>query len=399
MQISKIKAYLFPVVILLLLNITACIEEYNLEIDEYKNLLVIEGSIIKEDSIQTVKISQTTPIDKPDSINPVSGCQVNVVNGNGLEFFFDETSPGTYTAKIPQENLQFNEKFKLQVTTPDGNKYASHYETILECSPVDSIYPIAKKYQSAALQFESGLQYYIDLKAPDSFTRNYRWAMVETWEYHAPYSLDAIFYVTGWDSWGHPIGYFDYDPEHFLDTICWQTKKVSVLSSSSTRNLTVNEKKKIPLNYIPGTSIKLSVKYSLLVKQYSLSDSAYLFWNQNKVETQESGGLYQSQPGQAISNIRNVNNSSEIVLGFFWASSFTEKRVFYQGPFPDWECDCHLIPFKLGEYYNGTGKEDWLHDMNDPPIPGSFKPGISLARCMDCTARGGTAIKPDFWED
>jgi hypothetical protein len=43
----------------------------------------------------------------------------------------------------------------------------------------------------------------------------------------------------------------------------------------------VNEKKKIPLSYISGESEKLNVKYSILVKQFALSDGAFDFWNKN----------------------------------------------------------------------------------------------------------------------
>jgi hypothetical protein len=159
-------------------------------------------------------------------------------------------------------------------------------------------------------------------------------------------------------------------------------------------NLVKNEKKRIPLHYVLPTSGKLDVKYSCMVYQYALSEKAYNYWHQKKIDLQESEGLYTTQPGQSKSNIVNINDPEETILGYFWASSRTEKRIFFGGPFENYR-----IPKCVLDTLGGPPTE--------PPYPAYFwLLGTSISslylvghqRCFDCRSKGGTLTKPDFWE-
>ena len=174
---------------------------------------------------------------------------------------------------------------------------------------------------------------------------------------------------------------------------CWTTREVIGLYSANTLNLLRNEKKKIPLNNVDGTTQRLSVKYSLLVRQYALNEGAYNYWNDKRVVLGESGGLYTSQPSQLISNIRNVNDPEENVLGYFWASSVSEKRIFTRRP-PGMRVnmmDCELISIDSIDFAAVIyplhmvilDEERW----------------VLTNYCADCLYKGETNIKPDFWED
>jgi hypothetical protein len=365
--------------------LTSCIDKFDPDVNEYVNLLVINGSIIKGDSIQIVSISRTSPIDNPENI-PVSGCMVKVIKENGQTFDFEETIVGTYQADIPCAELQFNSRYKLQVVSSDGNMYESDFDQLYESSPVDEVYHQNEPNQTSSNYSANGLQFYVDLKAPEGATKNYRWKMEETWEYHSPYII--------YGEYSFSLSKIIVDQNPARDKqVCWLTGDVYGLYSSSTQNLTVNEKKKIPLNYVDGDDQRLLYGYSLLIKQYALSDAAYIYWNKNKVETQESGGLYQSQPSQSITNMHNITHPEETVLGFFWAASYTEARIFFKGPFSTASRlpTCVLDTFNVVEY----GYTDhWLTYISSNPIVW----GVADKSCFDCTLKGGTNIEPDFWE-
>ncbi len=64
------------------------------------------------------------------------------------------------------------------------------------------------------------------------------------------------------------------------------------------------------------------------MKQYSLGEEAFHYWNELKKTSQEQGFLFDRQPALLKSNIHNVNDESEIVLGFFTMAGVVEKRAF-----------------------------------------------------------------------
>lgn len=386
-QIALSKIKITFSLILLIAMLCSCIEEYEPEINESADLLVIQGSIIREDTLQYVEISRSAPYGDPFK-RPVSDCNVQVIDQNGRVFSFTEQEEGSYTAEIDQQFLQYGNKFVLRVTTPNNNIYESVPETILEGSPIDTLYYANEPYQSSSEYFSEGLQIYADLKAPNENTRNYRWTIEETWEYRSSHVIDAY-----WDDENDTL-IQEFSIDYYT---CWQTMPVSGFYSASTENLLQNEKKRVPLNYVPGEDWRLGVKYCAHVKQFSLGDDAFEYWNKNKVETTETGGLYQTQPSQSKSNIYNIEDPDEIVLGYFWASSYNEDFVFYSGPFkplpPNFRCEPdtidinHVGVFIFNTYYKV------LQDLGDSAMWGTADEG-----CFDCRLRGGTIHKPDFWE-
>jgi hypothetical protein len=361
------------------LTFNLCIDPFEPDINEEKNLITIDGCLIKGQEKQTITITSSSSLMEAEFI-PVENCIVKIIDGSGNEFMFYEESAGIYIAEIDDKYLQYNRNFQLVFSTPEGNTYESAHETLLESAPVDSFYYVKEnQYSSSSEELEERVQFYVDLKAPEEGSRYYRWELVETFEYHSPYLIFG--YYDGQNRYYYKI------PSDSLHT-CYTSQKVSGLYSSNTVNLIKNEKKKIPLNYVNRSSIRLSVKYSLLIRQYALNEGAYDYWHLTKVEMQESGGLYTTQPAQSLSNIKNINDKEEKVLGFFWVSSCSEKRIFFEEPSQyvkpfDW---CVLEPFTSTHHYG--------------PFPvyfGTRKNKTAAQVCFDCTLRGGSLEKPDFW--
>ena len=68
-----------------------CIDPFNPEIDDTDELLVIDGSLIKGAEEQIVSISFSAPLNMR-AFNPVSGCNVKVIDEAGAEIVFREKS-------------------------------------------------------------------------------------------------------------------------------------------------------------------------------------------------------------------------------------------------------------------------------------------------------------------
>lgn len=67
--------------------------------------------------------------------------------------------------------------------------------------------------------------------------------------------------------------------------------------------------------------------YYLTVQQESLTDGAFNYWNELKNLTQRVGTQFEPTPGVINSNFRNINNPSEEVYGYFYATSRDIKRI------------------------------------------------------------------------
>ena len=394
-----------------------CINEYLSVEGSASGILCIDGSLVKNREVQQVIITRS--IGKVDDNIPyVKGCDVYVEDEMGNTRNFTEVSQGIYEATIGDDFLVINRQYRLNVKTTGGEIYISDYELLLDCPEVDSIYFLYEDNYSYQRNMNiTGLQFYLDLKVKEGYTKYYRWTLREDWEYKIPY------------------GYYGYwDGETLFRNIadlstCYDNSNISYLFSASTENLAnTTIKKKIPLSFINPNSAKLRYRYSLLVKQYSLTPEAYAYWQQKKVDIQEAGELYTAQPGQDMSNITNITDNKDVVLGYFWVATEKEKPFFINYPLnylDHLDCNVQIID-SVGIYlidiiYDEVDKSYTLvydttlyyrneYDSTMVPLPRSHI-GYDLERnivwpiyynlpgfCLDCRKHGGDTAMPYYWK-
>ncbi len=232
-----------------------------------------------------------------------------------------------------------------------------------------------------------GIQLYFDLEADNDQAHNYRWELEETWEYNAA-NLIQYYY----DGAMHPMR----DPFEFYT--CWNTLRINNIYTFSTKHSQSNTIHKYPLNYVSERTLRLQVRYSLLVRQYTLSDEAFQYWDQMKKQNQESGGLYETQPSHIRGNIYNINDLDERMLGFFNVSSSSEKRIFIDGirelDYPRNRCFPDTIDY-TSQIPGYMIFPVYLRSVNPMGAGPPYIYGRYL--CFDCTNGGGINVKPDFW--
>ncbi|MBA7520326.1 hypothetical protein ES705_12420 [subsurface metagenome] len=375
--------------VFIFITLAGCIEPFTPLIDESEESLVIEGQITDQAGNHYIHISRTAPYNDPHKI-PEPDCQVEVVDNYGNIFEFYESDSGVYMQWIPKDFLNIGTQYKVKVITADGNIYESDFDELLSPSP-----PFGSIYYEIEVRetFDPdnpiyGIQFYIDLDAPDDFARNYRWELEETWEYEAGYRIQYYY-----DGTIHEI-----DDPFFLFR-CWSTEPIRKIYTSTTRYSTSNTINKFPLHYVSNKSNRLKIKYSLLVKQYSLSNTAYDYWFQLQKQSQESGGLYETQPARIRGNISNVNDPEEVVLGFFNASSVTQKRIFVSEPFNFriFSANCYLeIINRTSQLRKYTLYPVYLISLSSMGVGLPY--GVGFGTCFDCRKGGGKTEKPYFWE-
>ncbi|HXB45604.1 MAG TPA: DUF4249 domain-containing protein [Puia sp.] len=366
-----------------LMVITGCKQSYNPpSINANKNYLVVDGFINAGADSTIFTLGRTSNLDSPASPNSELGATLVVQGSGGYSFQLSELGNGRYGAS--GLNLDLSQNYRLSIATTNGSAYLSDYSAVKSSPPMDSV-----SWQL----IDGGVNIYANTHDPLGNTRYYRWDYVETWENRSHYE-----------------SFYHYDPStrsiyigQEVPHICWSNDNSTNILIASSAKLTSDIIYRAPLTFIPLNSIKISVEYSILVRQYALTAEEYNYWQTLQSSTEKTGSLFDQQPLQITGNIHCTTNPNELAIGYVGAGSVVEsQRIFinnYQVAPWFYEDGCQEVlvspdPDSL-QFYNSFGFD---------PVDVKTMGGAIIAyyfsdnHCVDCTLNGGTNIKPGFWQ-
>jgi hypothetical protein len=365
-----------------LLFLSSCVVKYVPEIDEEKQLLVVQGLITNQPEADTIKLSKSLPMGQISDAAAVSGCDVRISDDLGNIYKLTESNAGTYITNPLYFKGEIGRFYKLHITTVSNNSdfnFRLNYESVpMEMKPVppiDSLYyekiVIAPPYKD--FKGEDACQIYLDARDPENTCRFYRWDFSETWV------LRLLFPVE--------------------NQTCWITENSHNIVIKSTASFTDSRIDRFPIKYISNITDRLKTKYSILVNQYSLNEDEFNYWERLQNVTSQVGGLYDIIPASIPSNLTCIEKPDEKVLGYFSVSAKSSKRIFIKDKFEGIidrynKCIKDTIPYIDPP---GLGVTVWILD-DEPYHIGPFKVTTADKGCADCTVRG-SKVEPDFWID
>lgn len=376
-----------PAVLGLLLITVSCIKSYEPELKSGETQkYVVSGRVTDQEGFQYVSVSLSSSVEEPVYI-PISGCWGMISDDRGHSFYLEQLQDGKYRTWIDQQYLSPGTSYRLSLITPDQIELESDYDLMPECPEIGDVYYERKDIATTdPSQPEKGIQLYIDLDASAVPTQYFQWDLEETWEYHVSYAKE--YYYAG--------EIFEINPPDSSTFACWMTQPVMEVFTLSTINISGNIYKKFPLQFIDNHSQRLRFIYSLLVNQLAVSQEAYTYWDQLRMNS-ELGGLYDHQPLDVRGNIHNLSDPNKEVLGFFQASAMRTKRIFIKDVPLELDYETYCWPNPLTEF----GWGDW------PPF--TWPVYFTLTEqdavrtlnnyCIDCMLWGGINVKPDFWPE
>ena len=159
-----------------------------------------------------------------------------------------------------------------------------------------------------------------------------------------------------------------------------------------------------PINFVSDEVPTLRVRYLLNIKQYSISESAYLFYRQIVKNNESGGSLFDQQQGSIPGNIHGESDPSKSVIGYFEVSGVSSKSTFFTpGDFvgtgfeyPDFPFDCNNL-FSTADrdsvfiYLQQTGGN--LVDTASMSVAYY----LSNIPCTSCTFYADP-IEPEYWQ-
>ncbi len=377
--------------LIMLFPLASCVEPYKVADTGYKDNLVVEGYVTTEARQQQVKISHTSRIGEQKFVAEEKAT-VTITTGQGEKFSLNEVSPGVYRSKTFSGTI--GQTYSLSITTYNGRQYVSPAMELRKNPGIGNIYAT---YSPQLLNGDGAFQIFIDSEDPEKKSRYYRWDYKETYEIQNPFPSDYVWLG------GNNVVFRDVPVDH-----CWGNDSSKSVVLGNTKGLDGDKITGQQLRVIPGYSFVMRIKYSILVRQYVLSEEAYNYWQNLADVNQMQGTLFDHQPGTVKGNIASLTDPSEVVLGYFDAGEIAEKRQFFvpsnfskSGYVPPaYLTSCYnFIPIevpegKIADAMAQYGKT-WLITGSTGAYPATLF--LLPKYCCDCT-NIGTNIKPAFWQ-
>ncbi len=361
---------------ILLSAIAGCTTEFVPDSEVTGETLVVEGMITDQNRVNRIRLARSQPIGEMlNNKVPVTGAVVTVTDDDGTVTTLTETAPGTYCTDSVLFRGRVGASYSLRALL-GGREYETDFMEMKPVPPIDSLYyeKVMINNASDTINIDEGARIFADALDPTGECRFYRWDYTETWEYRIPYAVTK--------------------------RVCYITERSDRILIKNTTPYSQAKVTRYPVTYITHETDRLKERYSILLRQYSLNEQEYNFWERVSDVSQNVGNLYDVTPSVIRGNIRSCTDQEEIVLGYFSVSAVSEKRLFIKDHFyglPHFFTYCATDT--LGGALPSTGFETdyWVIEDYSDEIP-PFWIITTYKECADCTIRGSSEM-PSFWRD
>ncbi|GAB4032214.1 DUF4249 domain-containing protein [Spirosoma gilvum] len=359
---------------ILLLLVSGCIDPYRPpEIAAPASYLVVNGFFDSAPgATTTIQLSRTQNLTDTKSPTAETKAQVSIESQSKAVYTLKEGTAGAYS--LSGVTPLTGETYRLHIKTSKGTDYYSDYVPVLTTPAIDSV-----SWHTEG----NDVLFSVNTHDPKNNTRYYRWEFEETWEFTAPYYSQL-------ELKNNQIVNRTEDINR-----CWNTTYSTNIMLTSTERLSQDIVSQFPLTSVAGTSGKLGIKYSLLVKSYALTQAGYAYYDQLAKITQNLGSIFDPQPSQITGNIRASTNPDDLVMGFFRVGTVASKRIFirrdqlptittYAG-----DPGCVVDTFSVSKVLK-----------EQPAIISLFGENqylVTSFACVDCRYKGVNK-RPSFWE-
>ena len=383
--------------------LSSCIEDYTLPsaaLANYESEVVIQGRILRGGET-IVYMTQTQPMGTVlKQETQVKDAKIKVIGQNGYQSEYAEYDSDNRYYVIDTKDLPNNTQYALQAEA-NGETYQSEFLTLLETPDIEDI-----NYK----ELEDGISIHVSTKNSDDESRYYMWSYEEDWEFTATYDLIAL----------GTLGRLRYNKNTYnqLTTYvnpyyrCWKHDESQSIHIYTTKDLNENAVKDVEILRIPIDDSRISYIYSILVKQYSLSEEAYSYYASLKKFSEESSGLFTPMPYEVKGNIKCTSNPNTKAKGYVLASNIKTKRIFiYESDFNTLYSTYHDAACNIESSYDAAKRTDkWpIAWSNRVSLDGAviMSPNNDITDLgdiiysrgfVDCRfIKGANKKRPDFW--
>jgi Domain of unknown function (DUF4249) len=383
---EKIACYMKIFGLLLLVSV-GCKEYYTAPaLKNAPDFLVVDGNLTGGPDSTYIKLTHARSLMDTAPASPELNALLTVEGDQNTLIPLYEIGNGVYGNRLPLSNT---EKYRLNISTSAGPQYRSDFVPYRQTPPIDSI---NWNQDSAAVNF------FVSAHDPQNNTIYYRWQFEETWQYNS-------FLVANFDYVNDSV--VARPPTDQIHN-CWKTNLSPTILLGSSEKLSRDIISQFKFLSVSKSTEKIYLLYSVQINQYALTRDQFEYWTELKKSSEQLGSLFDAQPTQLNSNIHNLTNPNEPVLGYLSASSVQKQRIFVSiRDMNNYNYVPYYLPCeRLADVSTGFSRFDTRRAYEYLQMPNHlftfwYTDGdsyiVAQNFCIDCREHGGSNQKPSYW--
>lgn len=299
---SKRKYIYYPFFILCLFF--SCIDPFELNLEDGEtNFLVIDGDFTPDKRSHKLQMYYTNS-QVVRKRRPVEGAMAYLVDENGQQEAYEDLGNGAYELMGTTIKGEVGQSYFVKIDLPNGEKYRSKPASIPRKIRGDSTYIqfgfVEELLITGAITRKSFLEVFVDSPLPTD-GEDY-WLK---WDVSTLYSFPELICS--------PLG---PPPD-----ICFIPGKndlqlVTILNGERFGDNRI-EKLKVNSKQLTINDFEFRGKHYFLVNQQSINKEAHDYWDKLNRVANQTGSIFDAPPAGVQGNLYNVNDESEMVLGYF----------------------------------------------------------------------------------
>lgn len=296
--------------LVIILLSAGCIDPIALKVGQGGSLMV-DGWITDQPGPYLVKLARSITYDNSLPLKVYSLYEsravVKIIDSNGQQYSLTEITPGTYQTP-PSLQGTVGMSYQVVIRTSDGKNYESTPEQILPVPPIADI-----KYEflvydvlffntngTARTQRMEGFPVKVVVQDPADSENYYRWQVDGIFEY-----FTIILDPSLRQCWA-PLTRLEPNLEIAED--------LYFNGQSYEQQLTI-------INYTRPT------KFLVKVRQQSVTKTAYQYLKKVSAQQNSTGTLFDPPPQPIPSNVHNISDPEESVVGYFGVSGVAKLQT------------------------------------------------------------------------
>lgn len=318
----------------------ACIDRYELPEQLASPHLVVDGMITNLPGPYTVELFVSSDLNTLlNNRVPVTKATVRIADDLGNEETLTEVQTGVYQTSPDGIRGSVGRKYHTVIFIED-REYRSEPQEMFPAGEIKDIeYAFRENVinQNKPGEPQDVLDVQIDSKGDEGEPNLFRWRWSSTYQVKTFPELRTREFGRPPVVLPDPLACSGYVPGPY-GTItkvgvctcctCWVPEYSSRATVSQNKNVSNGAFNGVFVARVPVDHWRFSVRYHMLIEQFSLSEEAYRFWKLIQSQQEGEGSLFQPNAVMVKGNIHNRADADETVLGFFGVSAVSQKQFF-----------------------------------------------------------------------
>lgn len=330
----------YIIIIAVFISLVSCEKYFVPQISRQDKILVIDGFITNEFKKHVIKLSYSVAFNQQSIFVPGKGFNVTIECSNGDKFLLAEQNFGKYIT-VDSVAGAVGLGYRVVALSPEGQTYMSAFDTMLAVAPITSLKSsFEQKKQLDILYDGSYTEVIVDgvTVLANSVTKNcspfnrYNYNVVfQTSQIYATVPMPTNFYLVS------PITSINRGFIKVANANQYQNGEISMLPVDFIEKKLMFNKFDIKEFELDDSgepvfsSDQITVNqhgFIFTLKQYSLTQQAYNFWEAISQQLNSSGQLFDPLESQLNGNIYCLNDTTQTVFGYFSASAVSQIQQY-----------------------------------------------------------------------